>query len=145
MVGYCVIVGGGDDIVVVVVIFMFMFDLFVLMQFMDVLCNVMVNLCDGLDMYVILFVRLLQQSVGVIVMWNMLSGNVISDDVVMQVVQFVVLVYINGIQGGGYINENVLCKCVIDVMFMVFFEEDIMWLVFGYIIDGVVVVLFVGE
>lgn len=143
--GYRVIVGGGDDTAVAVAIFTSMFDLPALMQSTDASRNVTVNLRDGSDTYAIPFVRPLQQSVGVTVTWNTLSGNVISDDAVTQVVQPAVLAYINGIQGGGYINENVLRKRVTDAMSTVLPEEDITRLVFGYTIDGAVVAPPAGE
>ena len=69
----------------------------------------------------------------------------ISDDSITQAVQPAVLGYINGIQGGGYINENVLRKRVTEAMSTVLPEEDITRLVFGYTIDGTVVAPPAGE
>ncbi|HHT8991156.1 TPA: baseplate J/gp47 family protein [Burkholderia cenocepacia] len=143
--GYRVIVGGGDETAVAAAIFTSMFDLPALMQSTDNTRNVVVNLRDGADTYAIPFVRPLQQSVGVVVTWNTLSGNVVSDDSILQVVQPAVLAYINSLQVGGYINENVLRKRVTDAMATVIPEEDVTRLVFGYTIDGVPTAPAAGE
>ncbi|MBJ9963696.1 baseplate J/gp47 family protein [Burkholderia seminalis] len=143
--GYRVIVGGGDDTAVAMAIFTSMFDLPALMHSADSSRNVTVNLRDGSDTYPIPFIRPLQQNVAVTVTWNTLNGNVISDDSVTQAVQPAVLGYINGIQGGGYINENVLRKRVTNAMATVLPEEDITRLVFGYSIDGATVAPPAGE
>lgn len=134
--GYRVLVGGGDETDVATAIFNSMFDLPALTQSTDASRNVVVNLRDGADTYAIPFVRPLQQSVGITVTWNTLSGNVVSDDSITQAVQPAVLNYINNIPAGGYINENTLRRRVTDAMGTVLPEEDVTRLVFGYTIDG---------
>ncbi|MGG2044784.1 baseplate J/gp47 family protein [Burkholderia gladioli] len=143
--GYRVIVGGGDDTDVATAIFTSMFDIPALMQSTDTTRNVVVTLNDGPDHYSIPFVRPKQQNVGVTVTWNTISGNVISDDSVVQVIQPAVLGYINGINGGGVINENVLRGLVMNALSTIIPAQDITRLVFGYTIDGNTVAPPAGE